>query len=165
MQAIKILDIKPFMQLLFQSNQLDAYHLVSSTIQTDMVYTLDGHINLGFFDEDTIDSHQLSNSTYLPWSLAKEKIFLLIKGKRTPSQLKIVLKANPKETDALLHATNSSLNSNDVDGIFINILFQDNELNVICGISYKTFTLEKVLEEEFTANIITFFKHNGVACE
>ena len=43
MQAINILDIKPFMQLLFQTTALDSYRFVSSSILADMSYTLDGH--------------------------------------------------------------------------------------------------------------------------
>lgn len=165
MQAIHILDIKQFMQLLFQTNALDKYQFVSATIQTDMSYSLDGQINHGFFDEEELSTHELTDTRYLPWHLAKEKVFLLIKGKKTPSQLKVVLRANQEDTNTLLEATKSSLNPNDIDGIFINIVFQENKLNVICGISYKIFTLEKNLENEFSANIVTLFKSNNIACE
>lgn len=165
MHAINILDIKPFMQLLFQTNALDQYQFVSATIQTDMTYTLDGHINHSFFDEEELSSHSLTDISYLPWQLAKEKIFLLIKGKRTPSQLKIVLKADSSHINALLESTKSSLNSNDIDGLFLNIIFQENTLNVTCGISYKIFTLDKNLEEEFSAKTITLFKSYNITCE
>lgn len=165
MQAINILDIKPFMQLLFQFNTLDKYQFVSATIQTDMTYSLDGHINHSFFNEDDLISYGLTESTYLSWHLAKEKVFLLIKGKTTPTQLKIVLRANQEDTTKLLTTTKSSLNPNDIDGLFINILFQENKLNVICGISYKIFTLDKNLENEFSNNIITLFKSSNITCE
>ena len=137
MQLINILDIKPFMQLLFQSNTLDKYQFVSATIQTDMTYSLDGHINHNFFSEEDISTHELTEATYLPWFLAKEKVFLLIKGKTTPTQLKVVLRASQEDTAPILNSTKSSLNPNDIDGLFINITFQENKLNVICGISYK----------------------------
>lgn len=165
MQAINILDIKQFMQLLFQTNALDQYQFVSATIQTDMLYSLDGHVNHSFFDEADLSTYNIADSIYLPWSLAKEKVFLLIKGKKTPSQLKIVLRANATDTDALLQSTKSSLKPNDIDGVFVNILFQENKLNVICGISYRIFTLDKNLESEFSNNIITLFKSNSITCE
>lgn len=165
MQSINILDIKPFMQLLFQTNILDTYQFVSATIQTDMTYSLDGHVNRHFFNDEELFTFNPRESTYLPWSMAKDKVFLLIKGKRTPTQLKIVLRANQEDTDSLLTATNSSLKSNDIDGIFMNILFQENKLNVICGISYNIFTLEKELEAEFSNIIITLFKCNSITCE
>ena len=165
MQAINILDIKQFMQLLFQTNTLDNYQFVSAIIQTDMTYSLDGHVHHSFFDDEELSANNLKESSYLPWSLAKEKVFLLIRGKKTPSQLKIVLRANPDDTNEFLSATNSSLKPNDIDGFFINILFQENKLNVICGISYKIFTLEKNLESEFSDIIITLFKSNNIVCE
>lgn len=165
MQAINILDIKQFMKLLFQTDALDAYQFVSAIIQTDMSYALDGHINQHFFNEDELDTLNLNDSIYMPWAVAKEKIFQLIKGKKTPTQLKIVLKCHQDDMNAFLSSTHSSLNSNDIDGFFINILFQENKLNVICGISYKIFTLEKELETEFYANITTLFKQNNIACE
>ena len=114
MQTINILDIKPFMQLLFQTTALDSYRFVSSSILADMSYTLDGHINHSFFNENDFDTLDIREQIYLPWSIAKEKVFQLIKGKKTPTQLKIV--------------------------------FQANNLNVICGISYQIFTMEKALE-------------------
>lgn len=165
MQSIHILDIKPFMQLLFQTEQLNEYEFVSADIRTDMTYSLDGHINRSFFSEEELIQHSLTQRSYLTWSIAREKVFTLIKGKRTPSLLKIVLRASVPETDSLISSTNSSLNSNDIDGIFLNIIFQENKLNVICGISYKIFTMDKELESEFSAKIITLLKSNSITCE
>lgn len=165
MQSIHILDIKPFMQLLFQTEQLNEYEFVSADIRTDMTYSLDGHINRSFFSEEELIQHSLTQRSYLTWSIAREKVFTLIKGKRTPSLLKIVLRASVPETDSLISSTNSSLNSNDIDGIFLNIIFQENKLNVICGISYKIFTMDKELESEFSAKIITLLKLNSITCE
>lgn len=165
MQSIHILDIKPFMQLLFQTEQLNEYEFVSADIRTDMTYSLDGHINRSFFSEEELIQHSLTQRSYLTWSIAREKVFTLIKGKRTPSLLKIVLRASVPETENLISSTNSSLNSNDIDGIFLNIIFQENKLNVICGISYKIFTMDKELESEFSAKIITLLKSNSITYE
>lgn len=165
MQSIHILDIKPFMQLLFQTEQLNDYEFVSADIRTDMTYSLDGHINRSFFSEEELVQHSLTQRSHLTWSIAREKVFTLIKGKRTPSLLKIVLRASVPETENLISSTNSSLNSNDIDGIFLNIIFQENKLNVICGISYKIFTMDKELESEFSAKIITLLKSNHIVCE
>ncbi len=165
MQAVEILDIKNFMQLLFQTNILDLYEFVSAELATDISYSLSGHIHKEFYNEEEIDTIGLADYDYLPWHLAKEKLFLLIKGKKTPLQLKIVLKAGKSQTQDFLSKTNSSLNSNDIDGIYLNIIFQENKLNVICGISYKIFTMDKQLESEFSNYIITLFKSNDITCK
>ncbi|MDE5862817.1 MAG: hypothetical protein K2H34_00530, partial [Lachnospiraceae bacterium] len=80
MQSIEISDIKPFMQLLFQTHQLDSYELVSADIRTDMTYSIDGHIHAAFFSADELSALSLEDKQYLPWAMAKEKIFHIIKG-------------------------------------------------------------------------------------
>ena len=54
MQTIEVLDIKQFMQLLFQTNALDSYEFISASIRTDMTYNLDGHINKEFYTSQDI---------------------------------------------------------------------------------------------------------------
>lgn len=165
MQTIEILDIKPFMQLLFQTNTFDSYEFVSAFIRTDMTYNLDGHINKDFFTEDEWNTQNAGDTPYLLWQTTKERIFFLIKGKKTPSQLKVVLKLPHADTRSVLESTHSNLTATDIDGMFLNILFQDNRLTVICGISYQIFTLEKHLEQEFTSHILTVLKALSITCQ
>lgn len=165
MQTIEILDVKPFMQLLFQTESFDTYEFVSAELHTDMFYSIDGHINQNFFSAEEIELHRLENHSYLPWCMTREKVFLLIRGKKTPSLLKIVFKISESQLQSIVSETNSSLNPNDIDGLFLNISFQNNKLNVICGISYKIFTLDKELESEFFDKIITFLKYSNIACQ
>ena len=165
MQTIEILDIKPFMQLLFQTNTLDSYEFVSAAIRTDMTYTLEGHINKDFFTEDELEQMHASDTPYLFWQYAKEKVFQLIKGKKTPSQLKIVLKLSDNDIHSLLDSTHSSLTTADIDGMFLNILFQEGKLTIVCGISYKIFTMDKSLENELTTNISAILKAASITCQ
>ena len=165
MQTIEILDIKLFMQFLFQTTALDTYEFISSELRTDMSYTLDGHINREFFTDDEQDALGIKDVSYLPWHIAKEKIFTLIKGKKTPSQLKIVLKADRTQTNSLLSSISSSFQENDIDGLFLNIIFQENKLDVICGISYKIFTMDKSLESAFFEETIALLKSYKITCQ
>ncbi len=164
MQTIEILDIKPFMQLLFQTETLDSCAFVSAEIRTDMTYTLDGHVHHEFFTEEESEQLDIRDQLYLPWNIAKEKVFTLIKGKKTPSLLKVVLKISSEETSTLLSATGSTLHTNDIDGLFLNITFQENKLHVICGVSYRIFTMDKELEREFADFVIETFKKHNITC-
>lgn len=165
MQTIEVLDIKQFMQLLFQTNALDSYEFISASIRTDMTYNLDGHINKEFFTPDELEQMNTNESLYLFWHTAKEKVFQLIKGKKTPSQLKIVLKLSEQDTCSLLESTHSTLSTMDIDGMFLNILFQNGKLTIVCGISYKIFTLDKNMENEFAASISTLLKEASITCQ
>mgnify|MGYP004614121349 FL=1 len=161
MQSIQILDVKPFMQVLFQTTELDSYDFVSGEIQTQLGYQLDGHVNPDFFSEEEADRYQPTHTGYLPWVLAKEKVFQIIKGKKTPSQMKLVLRLSPSQSEEILQQS-TTYSANEIDGFFVNILFQEQKLNVILGISYKIFTLDKSLEDVFSAYFITFLKHNHI---
>jgi len=165
MQTIEILDIKPFMQLLFQTNTFNSYEFVSAVVRTDMTYHLDGHLNKDFFSEEEWNTQNAGDTLYLPWQMAKEKVFYLIKGKKTPSILKIVLKLPLTDTRSVLEVTHSNLTAADLDGMFLNILFQDGRLTVICGISYQIFTLEKQLEQELTSHVQSIFKSLSITCQ
>ena len=164
MQTIEILDIKPFMQLIFQTDQFDGYDFVSADIRTDISCTLDGHLNTDFFSNEELEHPFLFGHSYLPWNMAKEKVFSLIKGKRTPSLLKIVLKSSDANTQALLASTASSLHPKDIDGMFVNILFQNQQLHVICGVAYHIYTLEKELEEELRTSVVNLLKQQQITC-
>lgn len=165
MRSIEILDIKDFMQLLLQSSAFDPYEFISGEIRTDMLYTLDGHLNKDFFSEEELSAMGAGSSGYLSWSMAKHKVFLLIKGKRTPSSMKIVLRFPEQMIQAELSHAGSSLHANDIDGIYANIVFHEQKLNVICGISYKIFTMGKNLEDYFSSKLVTLFKSFSIACQ
>ena len=165
MQAIHVIDVKNFMQLLFQTTTFDCYEFVSAEIATDITYSLDGHFHRSFFSEEELELHHLQSSHYLSWSLAKEKVFQLIKGKKVPGQMKIILKLSQDGLASTLQSLNSSLDTSHIDGMFLNILFQENHLNVICGISYKIFTLDKELENAFTVQTANLLKSSNITCE
>lgn len=165
MQAIEVLDIKQFMRLLFQTDTLDHYEMVSAEIRTGISYSVDGKLNRPFYNKDELSLLQLEKSFFLPWQYAREKIFSLIKGKKTPSLLKLILKVNSIQASDILSLSGSSLNPNDIDGFFLNIIFQENKLNVICGLSYNVFTMDKELENHFSDSIITLLKSNNITCQ
>lgn len=165
MQAIEILDIKPFMVKLFQGTIFDTYKFISGEVHTDITYQLDGHIHSSFFSEEEAEEFNFSQTAYLPWQKMKEKIFFLIKGKKTPSQLKLVLRLDEIQAQHLLAASGATLSTNEIDAMYVNILFQNNRLQIVCGVSYNIFTMEKSLETEFAQHIITIFKANGITSE
>ena len=164
MQAAEVLDIKPFMQLLLQSTSFDFYEMVSATLRTDMDYLVDGKWNPAFFTDEEIDTYKLKEHSYIPWALAKDKIFTLIKGKKTPSVIKLVFKLSNDNLLSFLKSVNSSHNPNDITGVYLNITFQNQKLNVTCQISYNSFVLDKSLEQEYFSNIITLLKSYSITC-
>ncbi len=162
MQTIEILDIKPFMQLLLRTDAFDSFSLVQAELHTDIPVSLDGHLLPGFYTKDELAAFPGDHNGLLPWQLSKDRIFSLIKGNRTPSLMKLVLKSDSSLTQNLLSEAGATLRQEDIDGLYLNILFQDNRLFVTCGISYRIFTMDKTLEQEFTAYTLQLLKQSRI---
>ena len=165
MIALELTDVKDFMNKLLRSEIFDHFLMQEAVITSAATYTINGQITKGFYSPEELEELHLNGCRFLPFYMLRGNCFDLIKGKKTPSQLKIVLKVNEENTLQLLNTTKSALNPNDIDGMFLNIIFQEKDLNVICGISYQIFTMEKALESEFTNQIIQLFKANNITCE
>ncbi|MBE5925300.1 MAG: hypothetical protein E7271_12735 [Lachnospiraceae bacterium] len=163
MQSAQVLDVKNFMQLLLQSEAFDTYETVEAVIRTDMTYSIDGKLNRDFYSEDELSAMFPEDISFVTWQYAKPKVFDIIKGKRTPSYMKIVFKVNKAALDSVLNADNSSHNSNNIAGVYFNITFKEQILNVTCSVSYKNFTLDKNLELEIFSNFTTLLKSNNIA--
>ena len=117
MQAVEILDIKQFMHVLLQTPFFDSYDLVSATIRTDMDYEINGKWNHLFFDETEVENNKLSDHTYLPWHMAKDKVLMLIRGKKTPTVMKLVFKLNDHALSEVLETSAGNHNPGDIDDV------------------------------------------------
>jgi hypothetical protein len=94
--------------------------------------------------------------------MGKEKVYTLIKGKKTPTSLKVVLKMDTHHTASLLQG--SSLRPEDISGIFLNLQYQEQELHITCGVSYNIFTMDKHLEQSVTDHIVQVLKKESITC-
>ena len=153
------------MNTLLASEQFDAFLVDEASITTFNTFHIDGHIVKDFFNSEEITNMEQGLPEFSLWKDIRPICFQLIKGKKTPSQLKIVLKLSEDNTYSLLESTHSTLSTMDIDGMFLNILFQHDKLTIVCGISYKIFTLDKNLENEFTTSISSLLKGASITCQ
>ena len=144
MIALHVTDIKKFMGLLFSGTAFDNFFFVEGDINVAVDYHIDGMINKAFFSEE--DGEQ---SDFQSWELTKPIVTQMIKGKRLPVSMKLVLKkAGQGDLTYLL-----------------NIRFDNNNLLLVTGISHTVFTLDKTGEKEWDDNMRGFLKRNGVDFE
>ena len=88
--------------------------------------------------------------------------FSIIRGKRLPLGCKIIL-ALPKATVAfLIKESRCSFREEDIEGIYLNILYEPDALTITTGISYRTFSLDKSLEHDVDDHIQSFLKKRGI---
>ncbi len=147
MIAHEISNIKAFMNCLFTKTAFDSLYLIESTVKMGISHHIDGRINRDFYDSD-----QEISRDFCLWKEAKGYIFQIIKGVRLPVSMKIILGLNPLMIRELA-ARSGSFREEEILGMYINILFSSGKLTLTAGISCRSFTLDKSLEEVFDSYI------------
>ncbi len=141
MIALHVTDIKKFMGLLFSGTAFDNFLFVEGDISVAVDYHIDGMINKAFFTEE--DGEQ---GDFQSWAQTKQIVTQMIKGKRLPVSMKLVLK-KPGQGDLTY---------------LLNVRFDNNNLLIVTGISHTVFTLDKTGEKEWDENMSGFLKRNGI---
>lgn len=165
MIALNILEIRDFMNKLLIGDVFDHFLLKEAVIQTDVTWTLDGTLHSDFYSSDELEEQGLSGFSFLPFEKLRSRCFDLIKGKRTPAYFKFVFLLSPDNLARTLAQTHSQFTPEDITGMFLNMKFQNGQLIVTTGISYRIFSADKSLEQEWDQLIIRFFKNHEITFE
>ena len=129
MVMIEIENIKKFMAGFLGGNLFDDF-LMS-----------DGKILKEFYD--TEEWKEMKQYPYVTWEEEKEKIFSLVKGKKTPLSFQFVMMLKPDLSPEFLAKYNLAVREDEIAGLFINILYDRQGLKCTSGVSRKTFVLDK----------------------
>lgn len=165
MIALKISEIKDFMNKLLCQDVFDHFLLQEAVIRTNALYHIDGTIQPDFYTQDELEENSLSGLSFLPYGILRGQCFHLIKGKKTPSYFKFSLLLSPENLKRTIAQTGSSYTPNDISAVFFHIRFQNGELSITTGISYRIFSMDKTLEQEWDTLISRFLKKNEIGFE
>lgn len=147
MVNIHIEDKKTFTSNLFIKDAFDDYLLVEAAITTFNTYTIDGRIQKKFY---TDEEYGLLGSPLLSrWGDMKKICFEMIKGNKTPLKFKIVLKLSEEKTRDIVSKAGGSLTENDIQGLLLNIRYENDSMDCITAATLKIFSMDKSVEEEF----------------
>lgn len=137
-------DIKSFMNLLLCEDSFDVFRLHSCEIVTYCTFKIDGNMNSDFFADSTKPC-----GNRCPWKVLKQTVFNIIKGKRLPKLMKIVLSV-PEDKLELLHPNCKEA--------FLNITYENGKLTFITGTLQHEFDLNQAQDEAFENYIKKLFK-------
>ena len=158
MLSIQVSDTKNFMSHLLSGNTFDHFYFIEASIKMGVSYQIQGRINEGFYDTSV---EQTLNRDFCYWKEVRNRIFDIIKGKRLPLSCKIVLGLPKQSVSYLISHSNSTLREDDIEGIYVNILYDPKTLLITTGISYKNFSLDKSLEYAFDEYLAKFLKEKA----
>lgn len=154
MIAEQIKEVKTFMSKLLIDNTFDKFLVADVSITTYNTFSIDGHINKDFFDEEeflALADHHLSY-----WETIRPICFSLIKGHKTPVRFKMIFALDREQIRKLIQTNQISMSEGDVNELFLNIKYENNTLTFVTGCSLKIFTMDKSLEKAFDQYISEF---------
>lgn len=160
MVALKIEDIKSFTKKLFMGDTFDSFLLREATVVTFNSFSIDGHIRQGYYTEQELEENKIEELS--SWAVIKPICFSLIKGKKLPGSFQITLQLSPEQVEQFLVHSQVGLAAGQVNGICMNIRYDDYILYCVSGISLNIFTLDKSIDVEWDEAMRLFLKQNDI---
>ena len=159
MLSLQVTDIKDCMTKLLYKDCFDRFSLVEASIRMGISWHVDGHRNPEFYDSDP---DAVQEGGFCLWQEAKPYIFQIIKGKRQPLGFKIILAFPDKTVDYLIQECGVSFRREDVEGIYLNLLFEPGNLRITTGISWRTFIMDRSLDQCVDNHVKAFLKSREI---
>lgn len=156
MIALKLTSPKKFMSHLLLSETFDQFLLIEGEIVTFNTFRIDGYIQKEFFEE------QENLPEYSAWKQVREFCYFLIKGKRTPLGFKFIFSLSPENIARLIEREALDFQAENVQGLYLNIRFDENGLSCVTGTSLKTFSMDKSLDKSWDTMVQKFFSQKGI---
>ena len=143
MLAIQIKDVKTFMSKLLSGNTFDSFLLEEAQIHTFNTFTIDGHQNREFYSKEELEDTELFPYEYSEWKNMKTICFQIIKGKKVPTFMKIILHQKPEYVYTILEEGGALEFSDTLKALVVTIRFDVNGLLITTGTSFSTFIMDK----------------------
>ncbi|MCI9053290.1 MAG: hypothetical protein HFI05_15500 [Lachnospiraceae bacterium] len=163
MVACKVIDIKGFMAKLLLKEIFDEFLVIEAEISTDIRFSIDGHIQEEFFTIE--EREELPKERIALWKRLRPICFELIKGKKTPKNMKIVFRMKQEMVRSLLQETGLPYREEDIEGLYLHIRYEKESLYCITGVSMRIFTMEKGLEHSWDKKVQEFLKTSEIFYE
>lgn len=157
MISLKVKDINNFMHKLLISDIFDYFLLCDGEIATAGTMTLNGRINQKFFSADELASLK---DEFIYWKDIKHIVYETIKGNKVPSKLKLVFALSKIKYEEVISKSGMNITAAEVGGLYIHILYENNQIEIITGTSLNTFTMDKTLDKYWDSTVTSFFQQN-----
>lgn len=162
MIALKVEDVRTFTSKLFIKEDFDRFLVKEIEIVTYNRFTIDGHIRQGYFGEEELQERRIEE--FSSWKMLRPLCFDLIKGKKLPGSFRIVLQLGPGDVEAFARTSGAGFSQNQIQGLYLNIRYEEGSLYCVTGTSLNVFTLDKTLETEWDRSVEQFMGEHEIDC-
>ena len=147
----------------------DQFLLSEAVIVTGNTYTIDGHINRDFYNDDELEAMRaeaegkgrIFSEEMIRWESAKHFCFDFIRGRKLPLSLKITFHLAPENIDRFLSSGDYGITREQINSLNVNIKFSGAALTCTTATSLKIFTMDKSLENAFDDMFGRFLDTHG----
>lgn len=173
MQLVKVTNVKNFMNKLLIENSFDSFLISEATVKTFNTFVFDGHVNEGFFSTEQMNElraeaekdGRIFSEKLSRWSQIKPTILSIIKGKNTPLYFKMSFYLAEENINKLLSNADTSITSNDIDGLSLIVKYAEGELTITSSVSLKIFSLDKSLDKIWDDMVVKFLASQNIDAE
>ena len=127
-----------------------------------MTTTIDGHLNKSFYSEEELEDLSLTGEDFLPWSLVRPFCLQLIKGKRTPLQMKITFSLSNKNIQNVAASVKLPFPAEAIKGLLVNFRYDGKQITASTATNVNVFSMDKSLEQEWDRLFEIFLKKNNI---
>lgn len=131
------------MTKLLSGRSFDSFLLEEASLSMQVTWILDGKINRNFYSSDEWEDTSTHPYPLIAWSDVRGNMRELIRGKKAPASLSIVLQLRPDIKDKILTDSGYSRLIDSVKAMVLNIRYDGSEATLVTGISLGSFTLDK----------------------
>ncbi len=163
MLLLKITDVKSFMSKLLIKNVFDNFLMSELEIRTFSLFQIDGKLNQEWFDTDELEI--LQDKDYVKWEKVRPLVYQMVKGSKVPGSMKIVLLLSTENKYRILNRMQQNQTVDEVSQFFLNMKFEKGEMFLTTGVSYKIFTMDKTMQEQWELDLKKFLKYYEIEFE
>ena len=153
MISLHINNTKSFMNALLISNLFDSFLTEKATVVTFNTFHIDGRTVKEFFDSEETDDLM----PFSAWNDIRPICFQLIKGKKTPVALNIILHASPTLISELANHEDCTISENLISSLVLNIRYDKGRVSCVTASALTTFIPDKSIDKIWDNYVKQFF--------
>lgn len=150
------LDTKLCMSKLLLTDTFDNHLFIEGDITTYNKFIIDGYLHKEFFEKE-METYPEDFRLHSYWKDLRDYCLQLIKGKRTPLSFRFIFSLARPAILTILEDEHLSFSPDDIQGLYLNFKYDGTDLNCTTGVSMKTFTLDKTIEQAWDRTANAYF--------
>ena len=134
------------MTKLLSGRTFDSFLLEEASLSIKTTWILDGKINRNFYSSEEWEDETNHPFPLISWGEVRGHMRELIRGKKAPASLSIVLELRPDMMEQLLADEGYPRLMDNIGAMVLNIRYDGSEVTLVTGIALKSFTLDRSAE-------------------